>query len=220
MKKSKYTFKKYLFISISILFLTFLGSIFIKTYYHMTPAAHYFRAIELLEKDQTNQAFTHLILANKSSESGAKMFSAYRLAQLYHLGEKGFTKNISKAVFYYEQAADLGMLKAKYNLALLYNTGDKVPENREKAFQYMKEAAQVMPEAKYVLAVWMEQGYLGKKNKEEAIILYEQAANAGIKNAIKSLIAIYHMEKEQTQENINREQYWRNRLKGSKNDIS
>ena len=123
---------------------------------------------------------------------------------------------MQKAVFYYEQAASLDMPAAQYELALLYDNGDKIPENRDKAINLMMKAAKTLPEAKYALAVWIERGYLGKPNQAWAVALYEQAANAGIKNAMKSLISIYHGGYGRFPDNIRREQYWRRRLRERK----
>jgi TPR repeat protein len=77
----------------------------------------------------------------------------------------------------------------------------------------MTKAAQTMPEAKYALAVWIERGYFGEPDTKKAVALYEQAATCGIKNAVKSLISIYHGGFGGFPKNIEREQYWRARLK-------
>ena len=80
----------------------------------------------------------------------------------------------------------------------------------------MEKAAQALPKAKYALAAWIERGYLGKPDYERALTLYEQAAHAGIQNAIKTLISIYHGGYENLPNNPEREQYWRKRLKEKK----
>ena len=184
--------------------------------WRMTPEAHFNRAMSLLN-EQPQHALSHLLLANKSKLPAFQAMSAYHLAKLYHKGPKGVPQNIQKAVFYYEQAANNAKLpQAQYELALLYDVGDKIPENRDKAIHYMMEAAKVLPAAKYALAVWIERGYFGAPNQAWAVALYEQAAHAGIKNAIKSLIAIYHGGYGRFPENIRREHYWRQRLESHK----
>ena len=101
-------------------------------------------------------------------------------------------KNYRTGVVYLLRASKGGMAEADYQLALLYNAGDKIPENRPKAVEHMRRAAdRGLASAQYALAVWTEQGYFGEVNEVAAIRLYEQAANQGHKNAMKSLIVRY-----------------------------
>ena len=210
-KENLYTWKRYLLIIVLAFFLIMLGAALEKSW-RMTPEMHFSQALRLLD-EEPQKAISHLLLANKSKIPSFQMMSSYHLAKLYHKGANGVPPNIGKAVFYYEQAADLGLPQAQYELALLFDVGDKIPENRDKAIHYMMEAAKSLPDAKYALAVWIERGYLGKTNQAWAVTLYEQAANAGVENAIKSLIAIYHGGYGHFPENIRREQYWRHQLK-------
>ena len=202
---------RYLLVLVLTPLLIFIGAALEKSW-HMTPETHFQEAFALLNNNQPEKALPHLLLANKSQYNSFKILSAYQLAQIYRKGANGIPSNIQKAVFYYEQAASMGMPKAQYELALLYDIGDKIPENRDKAIYYMMEAAKVLPEAKYALAVWIERGYFGETNQAWAVALYEQAAHAGIKNAMKSLISIYHGGYGRFPDNIRREQYWRRHL--------
>ena len=213
MKKNNLSvLKRYLLVIFLTITLIGLGAVLTKSW-NMTPERHFEQAVSLLYENKAPKALPHFLLANKSPFSFIRQLSSYHLAKIYHKGIDGVPVNMKKAVFYYEQAAGLKMPKAQYDLALLYDTGDKIPENRDKALHYMMEAAKVLPEAKYALAVWIERGYLGKPNQAWAVALYEQAANAGIQNAIKSLIAIYHGGFGGFPKNIQKEQYWRARLK-------
>ena len=209
-KENLYTWKRYLLIVVLTVCLIGIGTALERSW-QMTPETHFSRAIALLDT-QPQAALQHLLLANKSPHSSFRALSSYHLARLYHHGAKGVSSNIKKAVSYYEQAAALHLPQAQYELALLYDVGDKIPEDRTNAIHYMLEAAKSLPQAKYALAVWIERGYMGEPNQAWAVALYEQAANAGIQNAVKSLIAIYHGGYGRFPENIRREHYWRGRL--------
>ena len=70
------------------------------------------------------------------------------------------------------RAAKGGEAKAAYKLALLYDAGTKIPENRSKAIALMTRAAKKqLPEAFYVLGVWAERGYMGNVNPKKIIAL-------------------------------------------------
>ena len=63
--------------------------------------------------------------------------SQFDLAEIY-LRKKDFTK----AEEWYQKAADQELNDARYRLARLYVKGDKIPENRIKAFDLYKQAAE------------------------------------------------------------------------------
>lgn len=111
------------------------------------------------------------------------------------------------------RAAKGGEVQAAYKLALLYDAGDKIPENRELAITYMKQALDAkMPEAQYVTAVWIERGYFGEADVEKAVALYEQAAGQGHLNAMKSLIVLYGTGLDGIAANKERQEYWIQKL--------
>ena len=203
--------KRYTLFFISLICLIGIGAVLLRSW-NYTPDMHFVDGLELLNENP-RCAVSHLVLAQKSQDNNVRLTSALTLAKIYHHGAKDVPVNMAKAVFYYEQAAQLKSPEAFYILALLYDAGDKVKENREKAKDYMAKAAKTMPEAKYALAVWIERGYYGKPDEKKAVALYEQAACAGIQNAIKSLISIYHGGFGGFPKNIEREQYWRTKLK-------
>ena len=207
--------KRYSLIVLLSLFLLGLGAVLTRSW-KMTPESHFEKATILMEKNRLDEALSHFILATKSDYRSIKLMSFYHLARLYQKGTPKLPVNMKKAVYYYEQAAAMKLPIAQYQLALLYDVGDKIPEDRKKAIDLMLQAAETLPEAKYALAVWIERGYLGKTNQAWAVALYEQAANAGIKNAMRSLISIYHSGYGHFPENIRREQHWRSRLEDKK----
>ena len=88
--------------------------------------------------------------------------------------------------------AEQGDIESAYKLALMYDTGDRIPENRKEAIRWMQKAEQAnLPDAQYVIAVWSERGYFGKDGADLTVPLYEAAANQGHLNAMKSLANIY-----------------------------
>lgn len=197
----------------AILFCLILVGTFLSKSWNQTPETHFLIAMNLMAKGEPQQAVNHFVISQKASDQLVKKMSSLYLGRIYHHGIKNVPVNMNKAVFYYEQAAGLGSSEALYTLALLYDAGDKVPENRDKAKDYMTQAAQAMPEAQYALAVWIERGYFGVPDSKRAVALYEKAAHAGIQNAIKSLISIYHGGFGGFPKNIEKEHYWRARLK-------
>lgn len=118
-----------------------------------------------------------------------------------------------KALKLMQRAADGGFPRAQYELALLYDAGDKVPENRELAKKYLQDALQnSLTDAHYVRAVWEERGYYGEPNVKTALNYYEMAAKHGHKNAMKSLIVLYGEGVGGFPYNLKRQAYWMNRL--------
>lgn len=122
-------------------------------------------------------------------------------------------KNYPKALRLMKRAADGGFPRAQYELALMYDVGDKVPENREEAKKYLAEALKNgLTEAHYVRAVWEERGYYGQPNENTALNYYEMAAIRGHKNAIKSLIVLYGEGMGGFPYNLKRQAHWRQEL--------
>ena len=118
--------------------------------------------------------------------------------------------NYPQALRCLTRAADGGITQAQYELALLYDAGDKIPENRDLAKKYMAMAVESdLPEAHYVTAVWTERGYFGAPDIRSVIRHYEYAANRGSENAMKSLIVLYG----EVLSNPERQNYWLNQLK-------
>ena len=131
------------------------------------------------------------------------------------LAHKEFTLNHNQQALRHILRAAKSLPKAQYELALLYDAGDKIPENREQAKKYMAMALQAnLPEAHYVTAVWTERGYFGPPDNQQAVIHYEQAAQKGYINAIKSLIVLYGEGTDDIPANPERQAYWINQLKG------
>ena len=66
------------------------------------------------------------------------------LAICYDNGE-GTEKNLEKAFYWYQKAAESGLEMAQNNLALLYKNGEGTEKNLEKAFYwYQKQQKMVL----------------------------------------------------------------------------
>jgi len=107
--------------------------------------------------------------------------------------------------------AQNGDAEAAYRLALLYDIGDRIPENRERAIYWLQKAEQAnLADAQYVMAVWAERKYFGPASKELVLPMYEAAARQGHLNAMKSLANIYRTT------DLEKHQYWMKRIRRHK----
>ena len=85
-----------------------------------------------------------------------------------------------------------GDAQAAYKLALMYDAGDRIPENRQEAIAWLQKAEQAnLADAQYVMAVWSERRYFGPASADLTLPMYEAAARQGHLNAMKSLANIY-----------------------------
>lgn len=178
-----------------------------------TPEEQLAYGIEMLDKKQYGAAERALSKATDGTSKETVIQAAWRLGNLYRIGADGFPVNGPKAEMFLEKAASLGYAPAQYELALMYDVGDKIPENRQKAVGWMNYAAQAgLPEALYGLGVWAERGYMGTPDMGKVITLYEAAATKGHINAMKSLIVLYGDGFGGFPHNLERSAYWLNEL--------
>lgn len=178
------------------------------------PVEHLNRGVILLSEKKYLAAEQALIRATDSKDKDIVIQASWKLGNLYKNGADGFEVNGRKAELFLEKAASFGFAPAQYELALLYDVGDKIPENREKANSWMNLAAQEgLPEALYGLGVWIERGHFGKVDMEKVITLYEQAAQKGHLNAMRSLIVLYGDGMGEIPADPQKSTYWLNELK-------
>src|ERR1043165_3631001 len=98
------------------------------------------------------------------------------LATCYKNGE-GMEKNLEKAFYWYQKAAENGLIHAQNNLALLYHK----ERNLEKAFYwYQKAAENGLNHAMNHLATCYKNGEGTEKNLEKAFYWYQKAAENGL----------------------------------------
>ncbi len=179
----------------------------------LSPAEQ-FEIAQTAERDGVlKKAERYYLMAASASNEDVSKIAAYYLGRLYRVGGENFPADGRRAEMFLEQAALQHVPQAQYELALMYDVGDKIPENRVKAIKWMNLAAQKgLSNALYGLGVWVERGYLGAPEMDKVIALYEQAAEQDNILAITSLIAIYSGGHSETLRNMEKATYWANKL--------
>lgn len=95
------------------------------------------------------------------------------LGAQYYDGGRGFEQDFSKAVAYYEMAAEHGDRQAQENLGYCYFYGRNMPINYEKAFHYFALGAfDGHLNSLYKIGDMYLNGYYVKKNEKEAYRIY------------------------------------------------
>ena len=153
------------------------------------------------------QAHLRKVAQNKNAQA------FFILGQMEYEGKNTQNKaNPKQAAEYFEQAARLGLKQAQYQLALQYDRGEGVEQNKQKALEWvLLAAAQEDVESLYAAAVWLERGYSGKPEPYQALNFYEVAAQKGHKNAMTTLISIY-AGTDAIPQNKERGLYWKQKL--------
>ena len=200
-------------IALIVLSIVFIGYVSAKDYF-MTPENKLYTALDFLRQNKPHKAERYFLMASKSDNTLISKLSSYYLGNLYLKGSDGFNRNPQKAESFLEKSALLGSTRAAYELALLYDVGDLIPENRDKAIIYMIQAAEAgNADALYAMGVWAERGYMDEVPFGKIVKVYEMAAEKGQINAMKSLIAIYKGGYGEFPYNIERANFWIQKLK-------
>ena len=114
--------------------------------------------------------------------------SIYKVGCFYLNGTSGYTKDESKAVEYFRQAAEKGHPMAQNNLAWCYKEGKGVQQSYTEAVKwYRKSADQGYPLAQFNLGWRYEHGEGVPKSISEAIKWYRKAAAKGESHAQAAL---------------------------------
>lgn len=122
-----------------------------------------------------------------AGDSGA----AAELAARYAEG-KLVERDLSKAAYWYERAAERGNAVAQYRLASLYQRGAGVEADRATAAAWFKQAANLgNVGAMHNLAVMMSDSVEGAANYAGAVSYYRAAANHGVADSQYNLGVIY-----------------------------
>ena len=95
----------------------------------------------------------------------------------------GVESDVNKAIKVYEKASEMGNDYGLYLIGNLYMIGDEVEQDMKKAMSYFLKSGN--GEAFYTLATLYEEGKMGvEKNLKKALILFDKAAQKGLKNKI------------------------------------
>lgn len=114
------------------------------------------------------------------------------MGALYIAGRDPVKKDLTRAVFWFQEAADNGIANAKYNLGVLYHQGIGVKSDLSKALDLYSEAASLgHPEAQYNLGIAYIGGIGFPYDPAKAASNFESAANAGVMEAAYNLGLIY-----------------------------
>jgi len=94
------------------------------------------------------------------------------------------------------EAAKQGHPNAQYNLAVMYQKGDGVDQNDQKALYWYEKAAEAkLPIAQYNLGMIYFAGEIVAKDEQKAKELWEKAADQGFEKAIQLMYSINNYEK-------------------------
>lgn len=191
-----------------------LGIIYLALKDFMLAPAQQFEIAQKAEKDGSfKRAERYYLMVVNSQDNSVSKIAAYYLGSLYRKGGANFPIDGTRAEMFLEQAAVNGLSQAQYELALMYDVGDKIPANREKAIVWMNKAAQQGNiDAVYSLGVWIERGYLGIPDMSQVVTLYEQAANQGHIYAMTSLVALYSGGNKNFSADKIKASYWMNKV--------
>jgi|GEM_PF-1599321 len=130
-----------------------------------------------------------LRLIHKADDMG-NLNAPYYLGYFYHTGSF-YSKDINKAIQYYEKSAERGFPYASSELAHLYYEGKEVPRNYDSAFKYAKAAAEdkgfVVTKAMRLLSACYRAGLGTKRDDAKAKYWLEQAAKNKDTDALEIL---------------------------------
>ena len=152
-------------------------------------AAWYYYGEEPVVEVDYGQAFAYASSA-AGEDSGT---AAYILALCYDNGN-GVRQSRSKALEYYQRAADADIMAAKNDLAFIYCNGThNVTKDYEKAFRLAHEAA----ENGYVtsmalVGICFDDGLGRPQNKKKALKWYKKAAEGGHVSSMRYIGIIYY----------------------------
>ena len=134
-----------------------------------------------------------LLLITSTLSLSAKTTDMYQHARDMRLSSshQQNVKNGSKKLFFATRAANKGNVKAQFDLAMMYASGDSVAKNEKMAFKWFHKSARAgHTEAKYYMGLSFLQGRGVKKQLHLARYWFNQASKAGHPKAIYHLSRI------------------------------
>ena len=106
------------------------------------------------------------------------------LGDCYYKGEGGVQKDLEKAVWYYEKAAEKGYAEAQYQIGFSYWSGDGVEEDHKMAVEWWKKAAeQGHAKAQYKIGYCYALGEEVEEDHKMAVEWWRKAAEQGYAKA-------------------------------------
>lgn len=202
----------------SFLFLLTILSLFLVLYvafkdFFLSPKEQFVLAQRADFNKEYKKAEKYYLLTEKAENSQLSVLSSYYLGLLYKKKDANLLKHFQKSEAFLEKAAKKGLAQAQYELALLYDTGDKIEEDHSKAVYWMqKSAEQGFVDAEYAYAIYIDRGYIEGMGMAQSLIYYERAANKGHQAAIKGLALIYKLGAEGIEPNEEKYLFWKNKV--------
>ena len=176
--------------------------------WRMSSADHIEQGLLAYKQGDLKKAEHHLIMAADKRDAQA----SFILGSIF-LEKKPREVYAPQAAQYFAESAQQGFVDAQYTLALLYDQGLGVPEDKHQALHWgLLAAAQGHVSAIYASAVWLERGYNQTPEPTIALTFYEQAAAKGHPNAMRSLISIYSNGENGIPRNKERAEFWIQKL--------
>ncbi len=113
-----------------------------------------------------------------------------------HLQGDGVPCSYELGLPFLKEAADLGHMKAQYNLGILLHQGLSVSQSYEEAYRYFELAAQQgHPRAQYMLGCYFAFGFWLLPSDEHAFHYFRLAAEAGVADLETVMMAAYKPKK-------------------------
>lgn len=139
--------------------------------------------------DKNTEEFVNLLM--KSAE---KQFAGawYDLGILHEFGQYGVTRNVSKAVEFYEKGVALDDADCMINLGCILETSKEYPNDKKRAFELYSKAAEKENGSAYNnLGTCYKRGIGTDVDKEASLEYYIKAAEMGILEAYWNLYMYY-----------------------------
>lgn len=135
--------------------------------------------------ESTKETIFAQAVVNDSRASLSDLAQHYASLVTNNEGEQYFLDGkYGKAIKYFEQASDLGLHQAMYNLGVCYEMGQGVQQNPEQAFHYYIEAGKLGNSAAlYNVAICYREGIGVLADEHECLKYMSQASDLGIKEA-------------------------------------
>lgn len=115
------------------------------------------------------------------------------LGKLYLQGTTGVGKSYTRALSYFQPAAEAGDAAAAYYLGIMYKQGYGVEIDASQSAHWLKVAAdQQLPNAMFMLANAYRYGEGVTQDNQAALKLYQSAADMELPEAIQVLAIAYH----------------------------
>lgn len=148
----------------------------------------------IIETKNYNEALRLLKSAEQQSSGVKKGMVQFYLGYCFELG-KGVTKDLNKAIRYYQLAEKVKYVEAQLRLGLCYLNGMGVEKDEEMAFDRFRRAAlQGSKEAIFYVALCMINGKGVSVKKESGLMLMHKAAEYEVL-AAQAFLGAYYIDK-------------------------